>query len=235
MGYTAQPEIYRMVVVAEIRLADQSLPLVAVAAALPTGSLSVSHSTTLDSGDLHLTVTVDDADQSPFVEAIRNQPSVTSFAEIGETADGWLYQVTIVEAERLLSTHDPAVVEGTPVDVTITGEGIEEQKIFADYAAFSTLQERCAANDIPFELIHIVSDPENSGERGQFGLTDKQYRAITVAFTNGYYDSPRAFSTDELAAELGISPAAASERLRRAERQLLSETIGPQQLRTMLA
>jgi predicted DNA binding protein len=224
-----------MVVVAEIRLADQSLPLVAVAAALPTGSLSVSHSTTLDSGDLHLTVTVDDADRSPFVEAIQDQSAVRNFAEIGETADGWLYQVTVVEAERLLSTHDPAVVEGTPVDVTITAKGIEEQKIFADYAAFSTLQERCAANDIPFELVHIASDPENPGERDQFGLTDKQYRAITVAFRNGYYDSPRTFSTDELAAELGVSSAAASERLRRAERQLLSETIGPQQLRTVLA
>ena len=224
-----------MVVVAEIRLADHSLPLVDVAAAIPTGELSVSHSTTLESGELHLTVTVADADRASFIEAVNTQSSVATTTELGETADGWLYQVTIVESERLLSTHDPTIVEGTPLQVTITDEGIEEQKIFSDYAAFATLQERCAANDIPFELVHIASDPDNPGEQDQFGLTDKQYRAITVAFRNGYYDSPRAFSTDELAAELGVSPAAASERLRRAERQLLSETIGPQQLRTVLA
>jgi predicted DNA binding protein len=65
-------------------------------------------------------------------------------------------------------------------------------------------------------------------------LTDKQYGAISTAFAEGYYDSPRKFSTDDLASELGVSAAAASDLLRRAEKQLISETVGPQQFTSVL-
>jgi predicted DNA binding protein len=107
--------------------------------------------------------------------------------------------------------------------------------VFSDYESLATLRDRCEVHDVPFELLNIASDPENDGERDQFGLTDKQYRAISIAFEEGYYDSPRTFTTDDLASELDVSAAAASGLLRRAERQLISETVGPEQYRGVLS
>jgi predicted DNA binding protein len=137
--------------------------------------------------------------------------------------------LVIEDDSNLVAAHDPEEFEGILMEATVTAEGIRERKVFSGYEALQTLRDRCEVRDIPFELLTIASDPENAGERDQFGLTDKQYEAISVAFDRGYYDSPRTFSTDDVADELGVSGAAASDLLRRAERQLIGETVGPEQ------
>ncbi len=56
---------------------------------------------------------------------------------------------------------------------------------------------------------------------GGAGLTDAQYDALVTAYRSGYFEEPRALSLSELAEELGISPTAASGRLRRATKRLV--------------
>jgi predicted DNA binding protein len=122
------------------------------------------------------------------------------------------------------------------MDAAVTGEGLWELKVFSNYEAFSTLRDRCEAYGIPFELLNIASDPEDPGERDQYGLTDRQYQALSIAFAGGYYDSPRGMSTEDLAAELEITAASASDLLRRAERQLINQTLGAKEyLNTLTA
>ena len=53
-------------------------------------------------------------------------------------------------------------------------------------------------------------------------LTPVQRETVEAALELGYFDIPRGVSMEELAAELDITPNAVSERLRRAERTLLS-------------
>ncbi|AAG18738.1 MULTISPECIES: helix-turn-helix domain-containing protein [Halobacterium] len=224
-----------MAIVAEILLADPDLPLVSVADAIPSGELSISNSVPLDDGRLLFTIRVAADSQAAFEDEARAHPQVASVSEIGATADGWFYRIIVADTTGLVASHDPAEFEGVALEATVTADGIHEQKVFSDYDALATLRDRCAVNDIPFELVAIASDPEHPGERDQFGLTDKQYRAIRTAFARGYYDSPRQCSTRELAAELGVSAAAASDLLRRAERQLIGETVGPEHARPMHA
>lgn len=223
-----------MAIVAEILLADETLPLVGVADSIPSGELSVSNAVGLEGGRLLLTVSVDADSRDAFERELDARSQITDAAEIGQTADGWFYKV-VVTAPDLIASHDPEEFEGVAMDATVTGDGIREQKVFSDYDAFSALQDRCAVNDIPLELLNIASDPENPGERDQFGLTDRQYRAMSVALSSGYYDSPRRCSTAELADRLDVSAAAASDLLRRAEKQLISSTVGPDQFRNALA
>ena len=224
-----------MAIVAEILLADKTLPLVGVADSIPSGELSISNAVGLEDRKLLLTVSVDADSRDAFERELDAQPQITDAAEIGQTADGWFYKVVVNNASSLIASHDPEEFEGVAMDATVTSEGIREQKVFSDYDAFSALQDRCAVNDIPLELLNIASDPENPGERDQFGLTDRQYRAMSVALSSGYYDSPRRCSTAELAEKLDVSAAAASDLLRRAEKQLISSTVGPDQFRNALA
>lgn len=52
-------------------------------------------------------------------------------------------------------------------------------------------------------------------------ITDKQLEAFQLACKNGYYEEPKKVSLEELAEMTGISEAAFSELLRKAERKLL--------------
>ncbi|MFC7228698.1 helix-turn-helix domain-containing protein [Salinirubellus salinus] len=225
-----------MAIVAEILLADPTLPLVDLARELPSHELSITNTVLLGDGRHLVNVSVDDESKDAFERRVDVQPEVTSVTSIGETADGWLYQVTIDSTSELLNSHDPREFEGVLLKAAVTGEGVRELKVFSNYEAFSSLRDRCEVYDIPFELLNIASDPENPGKRDRFGLTDKQHRALSVAYDGGYYDSPRSMSTQELADELGIAAASASDLLRRAEQQLISQTLGPNQyLNTLTA
>ena len=64
-------------------------------------------------------------------------------------------------------------------------------------------------------------DPEPPGD----GLTDRQEEALRIAYERGYFEIPRRATLDDVAAELGITPSSASERLRRAQTELVEETV----------
>jgi predicted DNA binding protein len=225
-----------MAIVAEILLADATLPLVSLARVLPSREISVDNTVRLEDGRHLITVCIDDESKDSFEQNIHAQPVVTDVTAIGTTVDGVFYQVTIDGASKLFDSHDPAKFEGVVMEAAVTSEGLRELKVFSNYESFSTLRDRCEAYGIPFELLNIASDPENPGKRDRFGLTDKQYRALAIAFAGGYYDSPRGMETQELADELGITAPSASALLRRAEQQLISQTLGPKQyLNTLTA
>ncbi|WP_435098471.1 helix-turn-helix domain-containing protein [Halorubrum sp. N11] len=90
--------------------------------------------------------------------------------------------------------------------------------------ALSDFQSYCRDHDIPLELtkLHALS-PFTSGQ--EYNLTDTQREAMTVAFTLGYYDSPREATRQDIANELGISPQAVGSRLQRGTRRLISSTL----------
>lgn len=58
------------------------------------------------------------------------------------------------------------------------------------------------------------------------GLTDRQFEAVETATRLGYYAAPRKASLAEVAAELDIAEATASELLRRAESHLMERLVG---------
>ncbi len=216
-----------MAIVAEILLADRTLPLVGLANSIPIGEISISNLIPLTDGYHLITVSIDNGSRDSFDQELDAHPEIVDTAEIGQTTDGWFYQLTIRDDSGLVASHDHETFEGVLLEATVTGEGLRGRKVFSNYDAFNTLRDRCDVHDIPFELLTIAADPENPGERDQFGLTDKQYRALALAFSRGYYDSPRNFSTQELADELGITAASASDLLRRGENQLINQTLGP--------
>ena len=70
-----------------------------------------------------------------------------------------------------------------------------------------------------------IADAKFSPESPLSVLTEKQRRAVTVAYRLGYYDVPRRISSRQLAQKLRIGSSAAAEHLRKAERRLLGKML----------
>lgn len=81
----------------------------------------------------------------------------------------------------------------------------------------------CQDHDIPIEItaVHSLLPVQGDG----YELTDTQREALVLAYEMGYYDSPRAVSLEEVAAELDISQQSLSSRLRRGNRRLIEGTL----------
>ena len=65
----------------------------------------------------------------------------------------------------------------------------------------------------------------NAERYGRYGRTAEQSETLVVAVTQGYFDVPRGATMDDLAAELGVSRQAVPERLRRAHKGLIRNTM----------
>lgn len=72
----------------------------------------------------------------------------------------------------------------------------------------------------------VVDPPDPSRVRIDVGaITPKQWEALALAHDVGYYESPRRTDLSGVAAELDISKSAVSQRLRAAERRLVTAVL----------
>lgn len=106
---------------------------------------------------------------------------------------------------------------GTQANWTFDIRGEEQQAISQFYAY-------CKEHEILVELsqLHALS-PLRSGR--EYDLTDAQREILTLAYTCGYYDSPRQLPQQALADELGITRQAVASRLKRGTRRLIASTL----------
>lgn len=95
---------------------------------------------------------------------------------------------------------------------------------FNSHGDLSAFQEYC--NDAGISLVvERIYNPTKPESGPLYGLTPKQREALLLAFEAGYYSIPRKASTNDLAAELGVSDQAVTERLRRGTHNLIEHTI----------
>lgn len=115
-------------------------------------------------------------------------------------------------AGELLGTCDPEVSDGG-ASMSLVGPQTSISETIREYESAGVRPdlERLAAYE-------GESDPVDS-------LTDRQREVIQTAFDMGYYDVPRAVSTEAVADELSLDGSTVSEHLQRAERNLLSQVL----------
>lgn len=125
--------------------------------------------------------------------------------------------------------HESILTAIVNTEITLlSGIGNEKQWTFEVRASeqqdLSDFQRYCRDNDIPIELttLHAVSPLKSTQE---FNLTDGQREALVMAYSNGYFDSPRDATQADLAEELGITRQAVSSRLQRGMRRLVASTL----------
>ncbi|MBX0296769.1 helix-turn-helix domain-containing protein [Haloarcula nitratireducens] len=149
-------------------------------------------------------------------------PTIATFSRAADLNGGALYEIEWADAGtpflEWLQAHDIVVLEA---------EGNNDKWTFklraTSRAILSDLQSYCDDHDIAFELIRLyeLTDPKI----GQYNITSKQREILLAALEHGYFEIPREMTLKELGDTVGITKRAASERLRRAHTNLVSNTL----------
>jgi predicted DNA binding protein len=218
-----------MGLVAEFDIECEALPLVAVAAADPSATLVLRLQ--FNHGERPLFV-LSVTDGSPALEAaIAEVPDAGEYTLLGEAGDTRRYQIhPALSLEEQLGDHLDdlsglealATADAVIERIEVTPSGWTQTGWFADREAFDQFRAFWQRN-VGFRLHRLTREGES--EPPGDGLTDRQREALRIAYELGYFDIPRRASLDDVAAELGISASSVSERLRRAQTQLIEETV----------
>ena len=145
----------------------------------------------------------------------------TSVAEVelfGETDDERFYRLVWDEPAEIVGymvNEFDATVQGA----TATNGEWHLRVLFPEREGLSATGEYANENDIHLNVQKIYGTDEF--EAARHNLTEPQHEALATAVEHGYYKVPREIDTEHLAAELGISHQALSERFRRATENLV--------------
>lgn len=154
-------------------------------------------------------------------------PTVEEAAVIASGDRRRRYRVTLSEVGERLSTYPEWVaVDGALVAGSGTADGWELRMHFPTREALTTYRKRCADRDVELELLGLYSD--GIDEDAGFGVTEAQEDILQRAIELGYFDIPRSVSLAELGESLDITGQAASERLRRALKTYLTNSMSPE-------
>lgn len=114
---------------------------------------------------------------------------------------------------------EPAQRSGIPVEMPFTIQaGTVVWELTASRDRLSALSQQLDQFGIPFTVESIYRELESTPL-----LTDKQWNVLTAAVHEGYYDTPRTCTQEELAAELGLAKSTCSETLHRAEERIVKQ------------
>lgn len=163
-----------------------------------------------------------DDDREAFEGAAASDPTVERIRRIAAFDQGALYELDWADLtgglfEWLRST-DVTVLQSESLD----DEWLLKLRL-PTRDAFGDLREYCRDERIPFRLVRLFTMTEP--KMGQFNVSEKQREILIVALEMGYFEIPREATLTEVADALGISSNSASERLRRAQTNLVSNTV----------
>lgn len=208
--------------VCEFELRSGSLPLTAVAAALET-ILTVEEVISGTDGPPAAVFSATGVDPDRLEATMDEHEPVVAYAALESGVVTSRYRVEIdtdhtdVYTQLIdLQTH--------PVGAVVTGHGWKVTAQFADREELNEFRGACNETTVRFRPLRVFegdADPTDD-----YGLTAAQHEALRAALEIGYFKVPREGDLSELAEELDTTTSALSERLRRAQQQLVSRTIG---------
>lgn len=157
-----------------------------------------------------------------YVSAMKASPSVV---EIEIT-----YQSPTVYWTRVVIQPDTPSIYETVLESScmtrlpvIIQRGVQEHTVLApSREAFRDMLISLKARFSRVRLKHVRSF---ASDLAKHNLTVKQMEAVVMAFSSGYYDIPRRIAVTEMSKRLGIKRVAMQERLRRAERTIITDFV----------
>jgi hypothetical protein len=164
-------------------------------------------------------------DFEAFEAALDDDPTITAFTCLVEEAEARLYRIQYAEDVPEVDAYRAAVeLDGSVLHAENDGSGWVVRMRFPSRDAVSAFCERCWAAE--FDLgIRAVYDQHERAPKSRYGLTTPQYETLITALEGGYFSIPRGAALEDVADELGVSSQAASERLRRGMKTLVTNTL----------
>lgn len=155
-------------------------------------------------------------------DALTADPSVTSFTVVTGNSNEWLFELTLTEGA--IDPFARTRIERATIVEASAANGTWSLRVrFPDRGAVSRTYDRFTDDGVTVDVTRLQDVSMDAAEN--LGLTDEQYEALVAAIEHGYFQIPRRTSLQDLAAELGISHQALSERLRRAFATLVEQEL----------
>ena len=186
--------------------------------------VSLDQQAVTKSGDVSWMMWAEGSDIAAFEEGLGADPTVADYAVVGGDHRR-LYRVRLSGAGRERTVSACWIeANGQFVDATRRDGRWLVRLRFPNREAVRAFFECCADRDgVAASLTRLYESEET--ENRPYGLSRRQLDALLTAFEAGYFDVPRSATLDDLAAELGVSDNAVSERLRRGIRSVLAATL----------
>jgi predicted DNA binding protein len=154
---------------------------------------------------------------------LRGSPAVEELRPFDRIGDSVLYRV------EWLGDHRDLVEGIAQTGATVLRALGNDRWIFRlrfdDHDGLGQFQNYCADHDIAVHVDRVYALTETRGRERRFGLSREQREALVLALRRGYFETPSQVSLSELAAVLGISQQAVSNRVRRGNRQVLQNSL----------
>lgn len=155
-------------------------------------------------------------------DALRDDPTVDAVTQVGNVDT--IGQFTVEWEASFQDLIDDIVDRQGIIQEAKAANGLWYLKLkFLNRDAVREFQSYFAEQDYPFELERLYDG--TARKQREYDLTPEQRAALVTALEMGYFDVPRETQIGALAAELGVSTSAVSQRLRRATRNLTENTL----------
>lgn len=190
----------------------------------PETALSVDSQHLLEDGTIQMLVWMDNSDVREFEGALDDDWTIRDYRRLATESGRVLYRIRFSDRAADYSVHHRwTELGGALLDATGTSDGWDLRMRFPDRSAVQSFYRRCGEKevDVSIEALYTTLDDTTRG----FGLTEKQYDAIRLAFEEGYFDVPRAVNLTELASTVDVSRQSFSRRLTRGLHNLVENTL----------
>jgi predicted DNA binding protein len=163
-------------------------------------------------------------DSDAMIASLSTNDTVESASVVDELNGESLIRIDWTEAvDGLLENLTAA--EGVVLDAHGTATDWTFQLRFGSYEDLSAFYRSCVEKGIGVTLDRVHNPVESDASRTRFGLTPTQQETLVAALEAGYFAVPREVTLAGLGDLLGVSDAAASERLRRGQATLVTATL----------
>jgi hypothetical protein len=160
-------------------------------------------------------------DPDAFERRLGSDETVEEFALLDELDGQRLYRVEWAVDDRL-AVQGLSDREVTVLSATGSRKSWQLKLRFKDAEALSEFHSQNLDRTVEVTLERLY-DPIVESSRNQ--LTSVQRETLRLAYEEGYFDIPRRTTLVELGEQLGISDQSVSERLRRAQTNLIDGTL----------
>ncbi|MFB6150298.1 MAG: helix-turn-helix domain-containing protein [Haloarculaceae archaeon] len=208
--------------IAEIYLQSPELLLADTIRGVPAAVVEYDYAARGPDGAEHLFCRVRADTYAAFEAALTRDQTVADPLLVVKHDDYRLYRLLAAKAPTVVSALADLGVHLLTAQSDGLGWLLEVQ--LPDREALIDFREFCRQNDITIRVDKLFR-PTAGGLSGGANLSEAQRRTLQVALENGYFDVPRGISQAALAAEMGVSSSAVSQRLRRAIRQVLRDCV----------
>jgi hypothetical protein len=192
-------------------------------ASAPGMRVRIEHLDATDTIPLRSMFWANDGDFDAFETALGDDPTVEQWTRLVETNEGRLYRARHPAGASSVTAYNAAVeLDGIVLSVASKDDrtGYHVQMRFPDRDRFARFRDAVADTGLSVD-IKAIYDQQDAPPEERFGLTQVQRETLLTAVAAGYFSIPRETALAGVAEELGISPQAASERLRRGMESLV--------------